>query len=553
LITVNGFVETLKHLGAARLAIMGGVLIGLILFFVFISMRVSSPDMELLYSDLSSVDSGAIAAKLEETQIPYTISGDGQRIMVSGNDVGRARMLLAQDGLPNGGSLGYELFDQQSGFGTTNFVQNINQVRALEGELSRTIGSLEPIRSARVHLVLPQRELFSRENREATASVFLGLRPGATLESGQIIAIQSLVASAVPQLKTAQVSLIDSNGNLLARGGQDGNELLTAKAEEMRRNYEKRMITSIEDMVGRIVGFGGVRANVTVDLNFDRISTNEELYDPESAVLRSAQLVEENNTEREPPSNDVSVQNNLPGIAGDLFVDQAPSVESNRVEEISNFEISKTIRNVVREVGEVKKLSVAVLVDGTYTEAADGSKTYAPRNQSEIDQIEELVKSAIGYDEMRGDTVEVVNMRFASIDTDTGEVVDDTIFGFERADLLDAAEIITVAIMIILVILLVLQPMVARLLAAEGAPQEDDFETDLLTGRKNPALAGPQAIDGDEFNPLTMDEEDDGSLIDMQQVEGKVKASSVKRVEDIVETYPSETVSVIRSWMTQDT
>lgn len=546
---MNSFLETIKQLGPARLAIMGGVLVGLLLFFVFVSMRISTPELELLYDDLSTVDSSAMTTKLGEAGIRYDVTPDGKRIMVPADQVGEARMLLAKEGLPNGGSMGYEIFDQQSGFGTTNFVQNINQVRALEGELARTIGSLEGIRSARVHLVLPQRELFSRESRPASASVFLSLRPGARLQSELILSIQSLVGSAVPQLKPDSVSIIDSNGNLLARGGDDEQNMMTLKAEEMRRSYEQRLTRAVEDIVGRVVGFGHVRANITADLNFDRVSTNEEVYDPETAVLRSSQLIEESNVERSSPSGDPSVQNNLPGIAGDLFVDPKPAAESNRLEETSNYEISKTVRSKVNEVGEVQRLSVAVLVDGNYVTDDKGDSTYQPRTQEELDQIAALVKSAIGYDESRGDILEVVNMQFADIDTGDSLLEEELLFGFERSDLLDAVEIITVAIMIILVILLVLQPMVGRLLATEGPQLEEDLEAQLLAGRPmGPALEGPER--GEEFEAPALEDED--SLINMQQVEGKVKASSVKKVEDIVENYPNETVSVLRSWMSSE-
>ncbi|MEC8663982.1 MAG: flagellar basal-body MS-ring/collar protein FliF [Pseudomonadota bacterium] len=548
---MNSFMETIKQLGPARLAIMGGVIVGLMLFFVFVSMRISTPEMELLYDDVSMVDSNAMTAALAEAGIEYDVSPDGSRIMVPGDAVGQARMTLAEKGLPNGGSLGYEIFDQQSGFGTTNFVQNINQVRALEGELARTIGSLEQIRSARVHLVLPQRELFSRESRPASASVFVTLRPGARLESGQILSIQSLIASAVPQLKPDTVSIVDSNGNLLARGEGDSETLMTVKAEEMRRNYERRMTQAVEDIVGRVVGYGHVRANVTADLNFDRISTNEELYDPETQVVRSSQVVEENNIERDPPSGEVSVGQNLPGLGGDVFADPEPSLESNRVEETTNYEISRTVRNSIREVGEVRKLSVAVLVDGIYTEDADGNRVYEPRSQQQLDQIASLVRSAIGYEEGRGDLLEVVNMQFADVNAEDALIEEQLMFGFERGDLLDAVEIITVAIMVILVILLVIQPMVGRLLATEGPQMEDGLEAELLAGRPlNPALAGPDRS-GEEFEPPAL-EEDDDTLINMQQVEGKVKASSIRKVEDIVDNYPNETVSVLRSWMSSE-
>jgi len=547
---VNSFIETLKQLGPTRLGIMGGILLALTTFFIFISLRVSTPDYSLLYDNLSTADSSAIAANLEEKKIPYKVSDDGSRVTVQDTEVGRARMLLAEAGLPDGGSMGYELFDTQSGFGTTNDVINLNKVRALEGELARTISSLDPVRSARVHLVLPERQLFSRESRTASASVALGLRPGAQINSNQIMAIQSLVASAVPELKPEKVSLIDQTGKLLARGDEEGENMANVKADEMRLKYEQRLTRAIEDIVGRTVGYGSVRANVTADLNFDRISTNEELYDPESQVARSLQSIEENNTEREPNEKNVSVENNLPAAGNDLFFDQAPSLESNRVEETTNYEISKTTRSMIRETGEVRRLSVAVLVDGTYTENAEGQKVYTPRSNEDLDQIAALVRSAIGFDATRGDTLEVVNMQFADIEV-SDTPYDNSLFGFDKNKLLDAAEIITVAIMIILVILLVIQPMVGKLLAAEGRKEDDEegMETGLLTGRMNPALTGP----GGEFEPSPLDDsEENEGMIDVNSVEGKVRASSVKKVEDIVENYPDETVSVIRSWMTED-
>lgn len=548
---MNNFLDTLKQLGPARLAIMGGIIVGLMVFFIFVSMRVSTPQMTMLYGDLSQMDSGQIVAKLSEANIRHDVSADGSRVSVPQTEVGRARMLLAQNGLPNGGSMGYEIFDKQSGFGTTNFVQNINQVRALEGELARTISSLDPIRNARVHLVLPQRELFSRENRPSSASVFLGMRPGAALGREQILSIQSLVASAVPDLKRDRVSVIDSDGNLLARGDEGGDDLLALKSEELRRNYEMRMTRAVEDIVGRIVGYGGVRANVTADLNFDRITTNEELYDPETQVIRSSQMIEETGTERAPPTDDVGVQNNLPGLAGDFMIDNNPTMETSRIEEITNYEISRTVRSMVREGGEVRRLSVAVLVDGTYTTNEAGERIYTPRNADQLRQIETLVRSAIGFDEARGDRVEIVNMQFADIMAGDALLEDDRLFGFERSDLLSVVEIITVAIMVILVILLVLQPMVGRLLATEGTRVDGDLEAQLLAGRqKNPALTGPDTLGDGSFEPPV--EEENDSLIDMQRVEGKVKASSVKKVEDIVENYPAETVSVLRSWMTQE-
>lgn len=547
---MNSIIETLKHLGPARLGIMAGVLIGLMLFFVFLTVRVSQPDMQLLYGDLSTSDTSTIAGVLENAGIRYSVSDDSTQVRVPDDQIGRARMLLAQEGLPNGGSIGYELFDEQTGFGTTNFVQNINQVRAIEGELSRTIGSIDAVRSARVHLVLPRRELFSRDNRQATASVLITQNRGNRLKSEQILSIQHLVASAVPELTPDNVSVVDSNGALLARGGDSDEALLSAKSEERRRNYERRMTQAIEDIVGRVVGFGSVRANVTADLNFDRITTSEEIYDPASQVVRSSQVVEERESEQETANAPT-----LPGAGGDLLsAGSGSNQENSRLEEVTNFEISRTERNMVREVGEVSKLSVAVLVDGNYSKNEEGEQVYTPRTEEELSLIEDLVKSAIGFDDDRGDTLRVVNMKFAPLDVEKGSFTEDLLLGFERSEFLDALEIVAVALMIILVIVLIVQPMVGRLLA-EASNISKDAEADLLTsghgGGSPAALAAPETA---RFGPTPaeIEEEEEDSSIDIQQVKGKVKASALKKVEDIVDNYPNETVSVIRSWMSQE-
>lgn len=554
---MNNFLETLKKLGPARLAVMGGVMVGLLIFFVYLSLRVSSPSMELLYEDLSTVDSTAITTALSSESISYSVSPDGSRVLVPADEIGRARMLLAEEGLPSGGSLGYEIFDQQSGFGTTNFVQNINQVRALEGELSRTISSLEAIRNARVHIVLPQRALFSRETTEARASVMVNVRPGNKIEKQQARSIQFLISSAIPNMKSSSVSIVDQNGTLLARGDENDETMYDNRTIDMRRNIENRLRQNIEEIIGQIVGFGKVRATVTADLNFDRITTNEELYDPETQVVRSTQITEESNVEREPSGDQVGVGENLPAADGaDLLADgSAPTAESNRLEEVTNYEISRTIRNMVSEIGEVRKLSVAVLVDGIYETTTDEEgnevKTYVPRSQEQLDQIDALVRSAVGIDDERGDSLEVANLQFADI-IDDSPFEEDTILGFKTKQLTEIAQLLIVTIAVLLVVLLVLRPMVGRILEMQDTREEDDIEKDLLTAQAAaPALTGPskEGMDGGDGQIEGQSEDD---MVDMMSVEGKVKASSLKKVEDIVSAYPNETVSVLRSWMSQE-
>tara|TARA_Y100001934_G_scaffold280418_1_gene387094 strand:+ start:826 stop:2511 length:1686 start_codon:yes stop_codon:yes gene_type:complete len=555
--------DTFKTLGPARLAVMGTVLFGIILFFIFLTARMSSSDMALLYANLDPSDSGAIAAKLEEFNIPYEVSPDGSSVTVPDSDVGRARMFLAEEGLPGSATVGYEIFDKQNSFGTTDFVQNINQIRALEGELSKTVSTLKPIQKARIHLVLPKRQLFSRDSQPATASVFVKLRSGESLSPEQIAAIQHMAAASVPQLKPTRVSVVDENGNLLARGvdesDEEGTSVFQRTSKDAKLQYESRMSRVIEELVGEIVGYQKVRANVTADMNFDRIQMNSEIYDPEGQVVRSTQLIEETDedvaTRGGGNQNAVTVQNNLPGLNagpagfGGGAGSGVPKNTSSRIEEITNFEITKTIKNHVRESGEITKMSVAVLIDGTYVLNEEGKKVYQPRSEEEIEQIESIVRSAVGFDPNRGDSIEVLNMRFAAGDVEPEDILEDTtIMGFERADLLDIAETVTLAIVALLVVVLVLQPLVNKLIeqaANIGGSLEDELENLIASQvEKKPQLAGPKGG--------AAEEEEQEDLIDMEKVKGRVKASTVEKVNELVTKHPTETVSVLRNWMYQE-
>lgn len=553
---MGSFWETLRNLGPGRLAVLIGVGVALLVFFVFVTSQLSRPSFTTLYADLSPMDSAAVSGKLEELKIPFEVSPDNSKIMVARNEQGRARMLLAQDGLPNGGSMGYELFDQQNSFGTTTFVQNINQLRALQGELQRTISTLEPVQFAKVHIVLPQRELFAREERTASASVTLKLKSGKRLSTEQIYGIQNLVANSVPDLKPDHVTILDTDANMLAKGGADAAAMGGLKADEMRRNYEERLGASIEDMVGRVVGYNKVRAHVTADLNFDRTTTNQEAFDPNGTVVRSTQTVEDKNNEAGAGADtgSVSVQNNIPGGNASSGGDASgANSQSARTEETTNYEVSKTIRNTVSESGSINKLSVAVLVDGNYKTDDKGNKTYQPRSDKEIEQITALVKSAIGFDEKRGDVVDVQNMPFADIEVQL-EDGRNLLFGFERSQILESAEMGMLGIMGILVLLLVIRPVVSQLIATQRAALDEARNNEMLLGNSGgPAgLLGSMGTTPQMDMPPPLPTQQEEALIDMQSIEGKVKASTAKKVGDIVTTHPNETVSILRNWMSQE-
>ena len=536
-------IHALRNLGPVRLAIMGAIMLGMIGFFIFLTTRLATPSMVLLYGDLNADDSSRITIQLSSQNVPFELLQGGSQIMVPSDRALKLRLSLASQGIPSGGSLGYELFDDQQTIGTTSFVQNINLVRALEGELARTIQTISSIRSARVHLVLPRRELFSREKHQASASITLRMGDG-LLEKDQIAGIQHLVAAAVPGLVPARVSIISSsNGKLLAGGfEEDSASFMAGKSQEQRRNFERRLSRTIESLLEKTVGFGKVRAEVKADMDFDRISTTDEKFDPDGQVIRSNQSIEETNQTRDTEGTQpVTVGTNLPDPNVGSGENASSSGTQSRIEETVNFEVSKKIINHVREVGIINRLSVAVLIDGVRGIDND-EPTYQPRSEAEMELLATLVRGAIGFNADRGDTVEVINMEFADVMVEGIEL--ELFFGLDKNDLLRMAEVLVLSIVAILVILLVVRPLVSR--AFESIPSAAAAGERLLTDQAG-ALTAPGIP-----SEVTVGEERFEELIDIDRVEGRVKASSVNKVGGLVEKHPEEALSILRSWMYQE-
>ena len=538
---------------------MAIVAAGMIGFFMFMTSRLTTPDLSLLYSDLTLEDSSSITSRLDSQSITYELRGGGTQIFVPQSDVARVRIAMASDGLPNGGSVGYELFDDSSTLGTTNFVQRVNHSRALEGELSRTIAAIRQVKSARVHLVLPRREIFSRDQQEPTATVVLQLN-GSVLQPSQVVAIQHLVATAVPGLQPTRISVIDNNGRLLARGGDNDEDAFSASnGEEARQRYESRLARAIEKLLERSVGIGAVRAEVSADIDFDRVTISDETYDPDGQVARSTQTVEQEDDSAEAdPNNSVSVANNLPDAAVlDSPLSSTSSSSSRRIEETVNFEISRKVTTQVRETGNVKRLTVAVLVDG----AVDSEGTYAPRTPEELAQYDALVKSAIGYEEARGDVVEIVNLQFVQLSVEDTEIVEAGFLGLSKADLFRIAEMLVLGIVAVLVILLVVRPLITRAfdIAATANPMAVPgmLPAGASTGPQGqlapPATAGAQALPDGSQMPVGAEEAADFQPgIDISQVDGRVEASSMNQINQIISKHPDETVAILRQWMYQE-
>ena len=563
---MNGFVQVLRELGAVRLAVMSLVAVGVIAFFMFMASRFGQSSMGLLYGELELEDSAAIVTKLESMNVPFEVRADGAQVRVPEDQIQRLRMTMAQDGLPSGGSLGYEIFDRSNSIGATSFVQNVNLVRALEGELRRSIATIKQIKNARVHLVLPKREVFQRKNQEPSASVIVEMRGGGVLERGQVIAIQNLVSAAVPRLKPGRISIVDTNGNLLARGGnvEEGPGVTQGRLQEMQASHERRIENAIQSLLERTVGPGKVRAEVTAEIDFDRTTTNSETYDPDGQVVRSSQLVEESSRSSETEGEGtVTVQNNLPEAeAADDGANNESNSSNARTEETTNYEISKTIKTEVREAGVIRRLSVAVLVDGNYTADDQGRKTYQPRSDEELKALTALVESATGFDADRGDKVQVVNLRFAEVDAEFEETaVADLFFGLSKTDLFKIAEMVVLGLVGIMVLLLIVRPMLNRLLNAERAPApvgalagggvmqlpgvSGEESVPLPSGQTVVAGALPPA--GAHAGPMATD-----NGIDVDAVGDQVKATSIRKVGEIVDKHPDEAVAIMRSWLYEE-
>ncbi|MDX1922985.1 MAG: flagellar basal-body MS-ring/collar protein FliF [Alphaproteobacteria bacterium] len=547
--------QTLRGLGVVRLAALGGTILAVIIFFAFMATKMSSGPLALLYSGLDPSDGGAIVSQLDTMKIPYEVSNNGTSIKVPTEQVGKLRMNMAQQGLPRGGSIGYEIFDQKDGFSTTSFVQNINQLRALEGELARTISTVNQVQSARVHLVLPKHEMFSQNDQKASASVFLKVRGGATLGKEQVGAIRQLIAAAVPNLQTDNISIVDDKGTLLAKAmDRSSAEGEATTQEEMRHNFERTQVDKIEDLLSRSLGYGKARAQVSVEMDFDKVTTSSEIYDPEGQVVRS-QVTKSEQAKSSDTNTGVSAGNNLPSAQSSGGA--GSNNQNNNSEEQVNYEINKTVRSHVRESGSIKKQSVAVLVDGIYETGADGKQTYKPRSKEELEQIKTLVRSAVNVDATRGDTVEVVNMQFTSA-TDGQPAGAEGIMAFMTPEMMRMAESVIMALLGLLAILLVVRPILKQVLeGATGAVGESGGNllgasapgnANLLSaasGGKSLAPPGAAAGEGEDDNSFE-------KMIDIQRVEGRVKASSLKKVGEIVEKHPEEAVGIIRNWIYQE-
>ena len=399
---------TLAGLEPAKLAGLAVAALAVLVLVGWIATRSAEP-MGLLYSGLDPAEAGRIGQRLDEMKVPFENRGDGTTIMVPASQVGRVRMDLAASGMPRQGGSGYELLDTQSPMSMTSFMQRVQRLRALEGELARTITTMDGVKTARVHIVMPERESFARDTPKPTASVAVSMYGPARLPSRQAMAIRLLVAGAVPGLKQDDVSVLDPSGVVLA--ADDAEVMASSRLEDMKTSREQALQRTLAGLLEPLVGAGHVKTAVSLEVDASREVSREEKYDPNSQVERSKHTQNDKEaTEEARNEQPVSVGQNVPNQTATTGDAPPPKNATSNVHagETVNYELNSIRSETVREPGQLKRLAVAVVVDGT----TDSSGTFHPRPQEELDRIAELVRSAVGFDAKRGDKVTVETMHF---------------------------------------------------------------------------------------------------------------------------------------------
>ena len=540
---MNPFAALIQRFGLGRLVAILGASAGVAAALFALVLNVSSQPKALLYSNLDLKEAGSITQALDQANIKYEVKGDGSTIMVPRDKVATTRLLLSGKGLPTSGSVGYEIFDSAPALGQTDFIQNLNRQRALEGELARTIGSLRGVTSARVHLVMPRRQLFEDEAEQPSASVVIGVG-GREPASEEVRAIRNLIAGATPNLKPERVTVVDDKGKMLAGGDDSSTEMAGQIAADQRASTEERIRKSVKDMVEGVVGPGKARVTVSADVEMNRVTMQDDKFDPDGQVVRSSQTVEDKSNEgKSQEGAAVSATANVPGGAAAPGA-TGDSTNANRTEETTNYEISHSTRTEVQEPGQVKRLSVAVAVDGVTAYDKKGKAAYTPRSAADMQRIQDLVRSAVGFNQARGDQVTVVNVRFTHDDDAQGVSAGSPLLGFDKNDMMRGAELIILFVVGILLIFFVARPLLKN---ATGGVMP--MLSSVMGGGGGGGGGGQPMHSGGGDTLALPGGGSEADRIDMAKIEGQVKISSVKRVSEFVDKHPDESVSILRSWL----
>ena len=514
-----------SHISMSQRVIIGVVATFCISIFFGLILWLNSPNMQVLYANLSAEDAGRVVKTLEDQNIPFQLGEGGTAILVPSDQVYTLRMKIAGEGMIKGEGLGFEVFNEVK-LGQTEFVQKINYQRALQGELARTLTAFPAVENARVHLVIPARSLFIEEQQAPSASVVLQMAAGSGMEQRDVMAIVNLMTMAVAGLDKSRISIADTSGKILFQPNEEGALQLSSTQVEMTNAAQARLERRIENLLTPMVGPGKVKATVNADLDFSQRTIRKEVFDPESAVLRSEERSEESRQGQANLNAGVPETN----FRGDGFGGTESTSASNRETRKSNFEINKEEHSIVGQMGAVNRLSVAVIVDGAYEKAQNGEMVYAPRSEEELKQIRQLVSGAVGFDSARGDVIEVSSVQFSSMEQEIPGNIADVITDYA----LRLGKPFLNALLIFLFLMMVVRPVVMALI--------------------RPKVEGEMVIEGFEGIPLPSGDERlaliDGSdeaveaLAMLEKIED-IKAHAIQLSEQNMD----QALGIIRNWL----
>lgn len=542
-------IDIFKKLGMIRtVSILGGV--GMVFaFLIFFVSSAQTPEMGILYADLEPGDATKILDRLKSTGIPVEINHNGMQVLVPRDRIAELRMEFASDGLLTGGTVGYEMFDKADLLGTSSAVLDINHLRAIEGEIAKSIKSIHTVHSARVHLVVPKKELFSRSQSQPSASIVLKMKGSHRLSANQIQAVQALVSTAVLNMTNDRISIIDDKGTLLSRG-RDGSSASDSVSTytTMKEEYEEKISRQIEQLLERTLGPDQVRVEISADMDFDKITTQSVDYDPDGQVLKSVTSSEEGANSNESNGDAVSIQNSVPNQENTGGGGATNKNASNKVEENKAYEISNKTTTIVKEVGGIKHLSVAVLVNGSYKKNDQGKIEYSPRSEDDINKITELVKTAVGYKKERNDSIKVVNLKFNTppeeIKILEPSLIDDLL---STIDFRKIIELTIIGLFSLIIILRFIKPVLVRFMSLGRRAS--------VFGQGGGATTGSGGADGNASVESAYNMNNSGGDpfdIDLDNIEGKMKSSSVNKINRLLEKNTDESVSILRSWLYEE-
>ncbi|MBP9752663.1 MAG: flagellar M-ring protein FliF [Proteobacteria bacterium] len=620
---MENLLNTVRNLGPFKTLGFIAIILSVLGFVSYFINMANTPEMGLLYNNIDEIEGAKVVEKLKSTGTPYEIKANGNQILAPVNMIAELRMQLALDGIIMSGGIGYELFDRSDVLGTSSAMLDINQIRALEGELARSIKGINEVQAARVHLVIAKRELFSKEKSQASASVVLKMKNNQRLSSDQIQAIQALVSSSVPNMTSDRISIIDDKGTLLARSKDSTGGDSFAQQVNIREEYEEKTARQIEQLLERTLGPERIRAEVSVEMDFDKITSQAVEFNPEGQVARSVNTSEEGIKSDE--SNGGGDAVNVQKDANNNQQQGAASTSkntTNKTEEVTSYEISNKTITTVKETGTIKRISVAVLVDGNYKVDGSGNKTYEARSDEEIKQLTELVQTAVGFKSERGDSIKVINLKFATPEEIKMQEVDWMTKTLHSIDVKRLIELLIVGIFSLIILFTFLKPAVFSLLKIVAPTMvkassdkeiphhsENQYMPPQGYSGYGPAYGGqpyggyqqgpfmPQQMQQPQYIPqqvvsmaqpqqliiqggggapqiihtessvndtvslsnvlkkksgLSQKLDDFEKDVDLEQVDGRVKSSSITRISNLVRKNPDETVSLLRAWLYEE-